>query len=73
MITLTDYSDLAKKDSFVSHLAATDRIRRSVMSEVGRHTIIAGGMLRDIILGIPPKDMLLFPGFIYVKNLESER
>ena len=37
-----------------------ENLRRKVASEAGRHAIIAGGAIRDHILGLPVKDIDIF-------------
>ena len=37
-----------------------ENIRRKVASKAGRHAIIAGGAIRDHILGLPVKDIDIF-------------
>ena len=37
-----------------------ENLRRKVASQAGRHAIIAGGAIRDHILGLPVKDIDIF-------------
>jgi hypothetical protein len=68
MINKTTFGEILtmNQDNFVTELLKTplptnwETIRRSVSSKAGRHAVIAGGALRDHILGLPVKDVDIF-------------